>query len=348
MQDQGPTEPNLTPTPLSPDDAVLLDAVIDQRAGRVPGHDASLNAAAPDRAGKLHGVLALLDQCPADDPPGDLTDRTLAAVNEARQRLRFAQQIQALAGPGPAYVTQGFQWRELVAVAAVLLIGLSLALPALDRNRQNTRQLACAANLASAGLAFGNYAADNNAAMPRGKTAPGTSWINVGVRPADPNQPVQSNSAHLYILIRRHYLSPSTLACPENPNVPRAMTADMLDWPNAKAVSYSYQNQYTAYVTRLDGSTRVAVLADKNPLFVIQFNNKLAYDAKLDPNTPSHQHPQGGQNILISDASVQWTTNPTLQLDPGADRDNIWTAQGFESYNGTEAPTDPSDAHLVP
>ena len=348
MQDFKKTNPSIES--LSPQDADLLDVIIEWRArhstdaglespplGQLA--NGSTSAAAAQRTKTLQNVLALLNQYPAEEPAPDLADRTLATIDEARQQLRFSQQIETLSGGSSRSV---FQWRDLAAVAAVILFCLTLALPSLKANRGNAIRLACAANLAIAGSAFGNYAADNQNLMPRGRTIPGSHWNYVGLKPDRPDQPVQSNSAHLAILIRNRYLATATLACPNNPHASQSLGDDMFDWPKPQALSYSYQNQYALHPTTLVGQVRIAILADKNPYLIIKRNHELTYDP--NPAVTRYMHRRTGQNVLANDGAVHWTTTP--RLDEVSD--NIYTAEGIDHYNGTEAPTDPSDSHLVP
>ena len=114
-----------------------------------------------------------------------------AHVQEARQRQRFAQQVEALTGGSSGR----FLGADLLAVAAMMLIGASLLLPVLNRMRADARQAACAGNLAVAGTAFGRYATDHGHTLPRGKVRPGTVRWSVG-QPEQPEGLVQSNSAH--------------------------------------------------------------------------------------------------------------------------------------------------------
>lgn len=335
---------------LSPQDADLLDAIIEWRAQHRTDTgsdspplgqptDANTSTAAAQRSKMLQNVLALLNQYPPEEPTPDLTDRTLATIDEARQQFRFSQQIETLSGNSHRFA---FQWRDLAAIAAVILFCLTLALPSLEANRGNASRIACAANLTIAGSAFGSYASDNQNLMPRGRTIPGSHWNYVGLKPDRPDQPVQSNSAHVAILIRNRYLATSTLACPNNPHASQSLGADMFDWPTPKALSYSYQNQYTLHPTSLVGQARIAILADKNPYLIIKRDHELTYDP--NPAVTRYMHRRTGQNVLVNDGSVHWTTTP--RLDEVSD--NIYTAEGIDDYNGTEVPTDPSDSHLVP
>ena len=274
--------------------------------------------------------------------PTDLVQRTLARVQDAKQRQRFAQQVHALTTKDrPVF----FWWRELLTMAGIILIATALLLPTLDRMRADARQVACANNLAMAGRAFGGYAADHNNALPRGKVKPGTVWWNVG-QTKESEKPSQSNSAHLYILVRGRYLGADHLACPDNPWVSHHhMNASMHDWPTARAVSYSYQNQYTSQPMRLDRLPVMAILADKNPLFVKQSENGigLAYRKDLDPVSSSIFHNQRGQNILTTAGHVLWKDQPI-----GPNGDNIWLIRGVHDYHGVESPRDTDDSFLVP
>ena len=202
-------------TGLCPADAKALDAIIESLATGsepTPCPD-SKGAQAPqepdkpsDRGHAISQVLSLISQSPAQESPADLVQRTLARVSDAKQRQQFAQQIQVLGGP-----TIGFRWRELWAVAAVLLIGVSLLWPALQRTRADARRVACANNLASVGASIGHYAADHRNTMPRrGGAKPGSVWWNVGQAPL-PGGRVRSNSAHLFVLVREEYATHPTI-----------------------------------------------------------------------------------------------------------------------------------------
>ena len=341
-------------TTLSPTDAEIWDEAVQSRAGEqsltlagvseshlknrtdTPHHE--------ERHQKILQVMSLLDHCGVDAAPDDLVQRTLARIHDAKQRQRFAHQVNALATG-----TSGgrfFWWREMLTVAGVMLITASLLLPALDRMRADARQVACANNLAVAGRAFGGYAADHNNTLPRGQAKPGTVWWNVGHTNGKSEKPSQSNSAHLYILVRNKYVAPDTLACPDNPWAGHQHhDASMHDWSTARAVSYSYQNQYTPQAMRVDRLPEMAILADKNPLFVGKPEGGvgLSYRKDIDPTSSTVFHNQSGQNILTTTGSVMWNNRPI-----GPNGDNIWLIRGVDDYRGVETPQDADDSFLVP
>lgn len=328
---------------LTPDDGDALDAVLAN--GGQPG---PVPAGLGERAERARGVLALLAQWPVDAPSSASADdedavvrRTLEAAAEQRQRERFAQQIEMFAEPRR---TLGVSLRQVFAAAAVFLLGISLLMPALDRQRQSAQQAACSYNLGVAGQQMGQYTADHAGMLPRGPV--GNSWIKTGQPDAvDAAGRYQSNSAHLYLLIRESYVAPSRLACDSNDTATAAMPGSgQFDWASPKAISYSYQNQHGVRPIRVDRSLpQLAVLADKSPLFVVE-GGRMVFDEDARRDAASVLHDGAGQNILTLDGRVRWT------VDPHVAEDNVWHIRGHAgAYDGTETPADAQrDSFLVP
>lgn len=326
-------------------DAAVLDAILEARAAgldRGPLPPAPGTTSSAGRAEKMAALLGLLDRDAPDEPDAadldDLTARTLAAVAEDRQRQRFARQVHVFAEPRQ---TTGVAWRQVMTAAAVFLIGFSLLLPVIDRSRDDAQRRACASGLAGMGGAFGRYAADHDGQLPRrGETAPDAAWWRVG------QDPGQSNSAHLFILVRQRYVTPDQLACSANEHAPAAgaLTDRHHDFRNYAEVSYSYQNQFRLQPISLDGGA-IALLADKNPLFEI--NDGFSQRSDVAVNTPSVVHGSRGQNVLLNDGHVQWMTRPALDL---GDRpaDNLWTITGVKQHVGNETVRSRSENFLAP
>ncbi|MEM9419087.1 MAG: hypothetical protein AAGA25_08585 [Planctomycetota bacterium] len=326
-------------TPLCEDDGRALDAIV-ANAGQ-PG---PVPAGLGDRTQRVARVLSLLDQLPSENTAGgdeDLVQRTLAAAADARQRERFAQQIEMFAEPPRSF---GVSLRQVFTAAAVLLLGVSLLMPALNHQREAQQIAACSYNLGVAGQQIGQYSLDHAGMLPRGPV--GESWIKTGQPDAiDDAGRYQSNSAHLYILIREAYVAPSRLACASNDRATIAMPGSgQLDWSSHQAISYSYQNQHGVAPIRVDRSSpHLAVLADKNPLFVVN-DGKVVYDRDAKRDAASVLHGGKGQNILMLDGRVSWSTTPRIGGD------NVWQISGHRGgYTGTEVPNDAHrDSFLVP
>ena len=347
---------------LSPDDADALDALLEGRAlGNATG---PRPAGSAERTATLNALLSLLDADADADADADsndtveaatadeLTSRTMQRCREGRQRQRFNQQV-AMVSQGPAFV-RSTPWRQVMAAAGVVLLALSLLLPALQHNRDFADRVACADNLAAAGRAFGQYAADFGGLLPRAPMAAGGKWWNVGQDAGDGR--VNSNSAHLYILVRRGYLDAEDLACPTNEHADDVpLTRGHRDWASPEQVSFSFQN-VSGRTFRLVRTPDLALLADKNPLFVAKAG-RVTFDRDADPNSPSRAHGGEGQNTLLADGIVVWTIRPTIRKhdlfadDPrgaGDEADNIWVAAGIDDYDGDEAPATERDSFLVP
>ena len=320
---------------VSPADGRAVDAVFAARSS--DGHPAAVEQDA--RIAKAEQLLSLLDHHPAAEPAGDLAQRTIDAIRQAQQRQRFAQQISTLSG-GPSV---GFGWHELGALAASLLIFAALAVPMLSKSQSNAKRLACANQMQMTAGALGGYAADYQGMMPRGPVGKDTTFFRTGAGP-DADGVLKSNSAHLYLLIRRGYVKPRLLSCPDNPKAPRNLSRDAHDWRSHDDLSYSYQNQFTSIPLRLDQWPAMAILADRNPLFRIQRNRLLVMRPGIDLEAATSMlHGRTGQNILTSDGVVQWRDRPVMP-----NGDNIWTIMGvLRTYKGNEVPVEPNDAFLV-
>lgn len=288
-----------------------------------------------ERREKMGALLSVIGCGEVAEPAGDLVGRTLAAIQEVKQKQRFAEQIQALGGPD-----LGLRWREFVAVAAAIVIGVSVGWPMLARSSEHARRVACSNNLATTGAAIGGYAQDANNMLPRGRVQPGGVWYRVGQTPGEDGT-IKSNSANLYLLVRNGYVAAEDLACPENPFAPRHMDRMAHDWPTPEAVSYSYQNQFAAHKVSLDAVPQLPILADKNPLFDISVDS---LTLRGDPQSSSRFHQNlGGQNVLTADGNVMWASGPVMR-----NGDNIWLIRGVDQYKGKEAPVEMGDAFLVP
>jgi len=232
------------------------------------------------------------------------------------------------------------RWSDLAAVAAMLMITVSLAMPMLERSRADAQRLAGQSNLHAAAAGFTAYAGAHDGDLPAVKAHRGDSWWHVGRFNEDGS--ARSNSAHLFLLIRTRAVDPQDLICPANPHAVADVNPDTeRDWPSAASISFSYQNQFTNDRPKFGRGPTIAILGDKNPLFAPdQYRDNLPADAR----SPNHAD-LGGQNVLMNDGTVRWITDPVLQ-----DRrpDNIWHIEGHTRYTGTETPEDASDTFLVP
>ncbi len=342
---------------LTPDDAAVLDARLEQRRAGVTG--GPMPAGSASRARSVDQLLSLLDlaEFEAEQPAGDLVSRTMAAVTQERQRERFARQVEMVSSGGGVGRGPGLGLRQLLTAAAVLLIGTSVLLPVLSQSQGQSQRIACMSRFGQLGQAFGMYASDNQGQAPRYATRPGLTWWNVG-QTAEPGRyeatqrsaaevKVLSNTAHLFILVNDGLTSLASLACPSNAAAQREIDPAQRDWADARQVSYSYQNQYTPEPLRLSEHPGLVILADKNPLFRVRSQGQasLYHDASTRIGSNSRAHGEGGQNTLWGDGSAHWTVRPER------DGDNIWTTRRVgvgHVYRGDETPKGQGDSFLVP
>lgn len=330
---------------LSEDDAQALDALLaavnrDDQVGLAQQRD-------PERTRRVQALLGLLDYLPEHEDDPRRVQRTLEAVRAQQQRQRF---LVAQHEMGPAVEPGfGFGWRHIGMVAVAVTLAFSLLLPVLEHNRAEAERLACASNLRVAGMGFNQYAQDHDGVLPRGRVQPGAPWWHVGEIPSERDAVDRSNSAHLYLLVRGGgYVDADDLACPTNPHAPIGeMTWQHHDWRSPEEVSYSYQNQYTERPWRMDRQAHMAVLADKNPLFVAR-QGRVIFDDQTPFDAPSRAHNRRGQNVLLLDGRVSWTVSPVLRQPGQFGQTNIWVAEGVERYTGTELPGSREDSFLVP
>ncbi len=323
---------------LCSEDQAALDALLE--AGFDPTAVADEHR---ERAARLAQMMGLLDHLPAPSPGDLLAERTIDMLAKARQKERYTQQIHTLTGSAGA---PRMRLTELAAIAAMVIVSVSLIWPTLGRARDRATQYACQNKLAAAGMGFTSYAAANQGLMPAVKSRPGDPWWHLNQFDSHGN--ARSNTAHLFVLVRGGYVKPEDLACAGTPSSVKKVSLTLRDWPKAHYNSFSYQNQFTAKPHRLDRQMTIAILSDKNPLFTQgSFNRNLA------PTAISRNHLSlGGQNVLMSSGEVKWLTAPMIN-----ETDNIWHAENkvddliqgqLINYLGSEAPAHENDSFLVP
>lgn len=317
---------------LTPRDREALDAWVlaGYNSARVP---TSLR----QRAMRHHELSALVTSVDAA-PAGDLVERTLAAVNQARE------------ASGP-YQFRGswrsdFRMADLVSVAAMLLIAVSVIWPVMSNARSQATKFACADNLRTVASAMSQYAGSNRDQLPMATASLGGGrWWDVGSTSGS------SNSSNLFTLARSGFASLASLACPGNPTACRGEPApDAHDWRNLEEVSYSYQIMFGPSRRTLHGPDRVPVLADRSPVVLRAVRGEVIYPWENSPN-----HAARGQEILYSDGSARWYRTPALQ-----NGDNIWLPRVIEEalrqvaisrglkLQGTETPQGADDVFLGP
>lgn len=284
-------------------------------------------------------VASLLSLLATINPPGvaerdRLIESTLAGVqrqiDSSNTRFRLSPERST------SSARSGFRLRDLVGVAAAIVLCASVVWPMLAGSREQAREAQCSANLSRAALGFSNYAADNQGRLPQARASfLGGTWWDVGKQN-------RSHSANLYVLVRNGYASLTDLSCPGNAAAPTAPTEqDVSDWRSPEEVSYSYQ-LFGPGRPGWNSGARFVVLTDKSP--VIQ---RARLGERVNPDESSRNHAGQGQNLLFGDGSLRFEARPIL---PGGD--NIWLPSGASNFSGRltgrETPDHDDDAFVGP
>jgi hypothetical protein len=299
----------------------------------------------------LTAMFAALDsdrQAPPQAPAG-LTEKIQARVAEAGPPPRVVRPARKT----PAqYVEEFSDWgiirmrsfRDIAAVAAVIVLAIGLGVPSMLHMRQRGQRVVCSEQLASIGRGMQSYAMANNYSLPfAGWNSSSNTWY-----PTDrPGLTPLPNRRHAYALVRTGHVPARFFVCPSSGALPMpdAQAASYDDFLEASNVSYAYQNMAGVRPSLRDNPD-LPIFSDDNPLFE---NGFPLFDVTRSlglgdlANANSRAHGGTGQNILTIRGSVKWIKTPIA----GVKGDNIWTLQGIKEYTGREGPQTPHDAHLI-
>jgi prepilin-type N-terminal cleavage/methylation domain-containing protein len=218
----------------------------------------------------------------------------------------------------------GFTLIELLVVIAIISILIAILAPAAVMALEKARRVRCANNQKNIVLACHAYAAAHRGCWPNAYTKESTRSDGLPVTPGDagglrgenirdghygvdqPDQVVNSNSASLWLLVVAG-LPAETFICPSTVD-----TADLIrnpkevrDFQSRQNLSFSYQCMLGNHRVRED--SRLAVLADRSP-----FLDPYQAEPTEDPEAPSFNHNQEGQNVAFADGRVEWFDKPYL------------------------------------
>jgi hypothetical protein len=333
---------------LVPHDEDALEALVSAefQLSRVP-------SAMRERASRHMALFGLLDApIPTSDEPslnGALIEATMARVQASvdSQEGRMSVATRRREASERGVIFSFVRSRELISVAALVLIATALLTPLAQYFREYSRRTACASNMAAAGVAFGQYASSNRDQLPLASASqPGNLFWNVG------KNREQSNSANLFLLRVQEFATVEQLACAAQMSDDcRKLDRNAWDWQNLKQVSVSFQNMFAKERPSWSSGNTVVVLADASPVIRRAVRGEAIY-----PFENSANHMRRGQNVLKSDGTVQWLKTPVLP-----NNDNIWLPRPIESIiakmtrpreadplHGTESPSAADDVFVGP
>lgn len=321
---------------------------------------------AADLYARLEETLQQLDSVKYEPCPDNLADLTVAklkmAANKGHKNLNLLleqhqsqPQLNVVGPQGTTAVENskvksgGFfgNFSEVAAVAAIILIAVSILLPTSAHLRQKAWEAACSLRLSNIFDGMERYAGDHAGSLPAVSMAAGSPWYKIG----QDTEKSESNTRHLWLLARDGYVSADQFVCPARKNgKPLNICMDeakrLFDFPSSKNVSFSFILMTPDLAKKLTNSDQ-ALLADRNPIF------ETVYDEKGVPqslrihvsdeflNMLSRNHRGRGQNVLFRDGSVRFLKQRRL------DNDDIYTLEGKKEYSGVETPSD-GDIFLAP
>jgi hypothetical protein len=240
-----------------------------------------------------------------------------------------------------------YRLAQIAAIAAVFLAISAISFPVFSNLRQSSWKTACLTNFGRLGQTITRYAGDHDGQLPSVPMEAGVPWTRIG----DQGNENQSNTRHLWVLVKLGYASPADFVCPGD-RLGSLCTGDseamaqLKDFRCHRNISYSYQ--LMCGKNSLDASRNSLLLADRNPLFenICSCCNQSDRTIRIDPQLlaqMSNNHRGRGQNILRRDGSA------LFMVDRQIAGDDIYTLKGILLYRGIEIPCmDGMDNFMAP
>jgi hypothetical protein len=299
----------------------------------------------------LRDVLGLLDRYDAAEPPDDLAEKVLSRMAERTGVIQFPQPVAAAVHASDHRDLSGspvLSLRELIAIAACITLFIGVFIPGYYKASNMVARNNCLQNLRQVYAGTMSYADANAGAMPSAGFVPGGYWQPVRL----PNVLRASNTRHFFLLLATGQIKePRVFLCPADTDA-RPMLVDNADYTPFSDFAERANNSYSFLIMnvkespkvddfRKQGAARMALVADRNPLFDSRSAPRINPYDEGTFNSPTHEN-GAGQNVLYSDGHATWATTPLV----GVDRDNIYRCGQLASYQGNERPTCQTDSFL--
>lgn len=276
-------EHNNMPT-LSDADAYMLDRLVDAEFDPAKIND--LDQADQARLDRIVSILGLLDSYPAGELSSDdrdtLVNATLTRIDLAEEERTDQMRLE----PGSGF-TSKLGVPELIAVAAIIMIGMSIIFPMLKATRDSSTHSIHRNNLAQIGGAFFNHADEHEGILahtnaPEWDTLFGESTNRLDMQP----------------LVDNGYLH-------------TGMTGEC-------DPLWSYQTQPRTHLFTNSMPTRTVLMGNRNPYMTQEVVSRFSYesdDGNFSAVLSVVDYQIWSPSVLMSDNSVSDITGHTYEGD---------------------------------
>lgn len=292
---------------------------------------------------RVRRVLRPLDSDRVD-APADLSSRILARVDALHRTIPLTAGKALVPADGGANTdrSSNFSTRDLIGLAAAILIFVGIFVPGYQSARRATQRTICANNLRQIGYGAVQYAEANANQFPLAAGLPVDAAWAAGAAKGPTEFRHVSSSQQLFPLVQQGYVEPHQFVCAARPGeipLTREQAAGRNDFPDVRNNSYSTPLMPQQW-TRMELDPAMPIASDLTPLVD---DNRALVEGTAPENSTSHPWMKG-QNVLRANISVIWSSNPRI----GLDADDIYRVVGVDRYTGTERPRNRTDAFLIP
>lgn len=338
---------------------LLLDYALGMAGPEQIPHAEALLSSDP-HAAELHGLfksaISPLDTLAPEPCPDDLAERTIKLLKAQAQADPGTDQaverlISASAPATTIKVPFWRNWTEVFTAAAAIILFIGVLLPTLGAARQRHYRMRCQNSLAGIHEGLVNYVADHDGLLPAVAMKPGSPWWKVG----DQGPENVSNTRRGWVLVQNGYVQASSFTCagrrvPRKPDFANLNVAGRNDFPDRLYIHFSIRIQCPSADAPCLDQKRV-LMADMNPLSELlpsDHSGPLTIElCKELMSANSRNHGGHGQNLLISDGSVEYARRRQSRISD----DDIYTLQAMScgsQVRGTELPACEKDTFLAP
>lgn len=311
----------------------------------------SSNQEAAEIHSRLQATLAPLESVEFEPCPDGLVERTVRQVSNLADSGRHRLEQLLVREQTQKVTTKAAFWRnlsEMAAVAATVILVTAVLVPTLSFARQKYRQQRCRMQLGSIFQGLSNYISDHDGQPPAVASAAGAPWWKVGCQ----DKENCSNTRHIWLLVKGGYVDSVNFVCPgrsrrQTPRLKSFQVQNYNDFPGREYITYSFRIRCRM---REDGRLlcRKVLMADLSPLFEKLPDDytkslRLRLDKKL-LTINSNNHKRRGQNVLFGDGRVEFLKT----RHTGISKDDIFTLQDTDIYQGCEVPSRETDFFLAP